>query len=87
MSKMSFDRVCTRFETVTERVSRIPMSTADLVDAIGFCAQSQTFSLPEMKEDVKASGRRLLMLLGYTVLNCTLYQHQLNEFLFYFFTS
>lgn len=54
---------------VTEKVSHVPETTAELVESVEFVRKSQTQSLPEMKLEVNAAGARLLTLLNYTVLN------------------
>ena len=61
--------MCARFETVTEKVSYVPKTTAELVESVEFVRFSQAQSLPEMKVEVNAAGARLITLLNYTVLN------------------
>ena len=63
-----FDRICIEFEEVTRKVSQLPSNTAQLVELIGFVQDSQTTRLPQLSADVNAAGRRLLMLLDYTIL-------------------
>lgn len=60
--------VCTRFENVTERVSRLPDTTAELVESIEYVRLSQTESLLQMRHEVNLARKRLLMLLDYTIL-------------------
>ena len=64
--------ICNRFENVTEKVSYIPDTTSDLVFSIDFVNRSQTESLPLMMEEVNLAGRRLLMLLNYTIFHSKL---------------
>jgi len=61
-------QICTRFETVTEKVSHVPENTAELVESVDFVNKSQNESLPEMLQEVNAAGARLLTLLNYTML-------------------
>lgn len=60
---------------MTEKVSYVPESTAELVESVEFVRKSQTQSLPAMKLEVNSAGARLLTLLNYTVLSS---KHNIN---------
>ena len=68
-------QICTRFETVTEKVSYVPENTAELVESVDFVNKSQNESLPEMLQEVNAAGGRLLTLLNYTMLQSKFIQN------------
>lgn len=70
--EMGWLSICSRFEAVTEKVSHVPESTTALVESVEYVRCSLSERLPAMIVDVKEAGKRLLTLLGYTILHSKL---------------